>query len=75
MTTLKAASVVVGEDDGAIVVGLDVGASVGGRVNNCSPEEDNTKVNTASGEKGNVVAFDWPLTVAVMVAPSIRSRQ
>ena len=83
MTTLKAPSVVVGVDVGVNtvggdvgvnVVGGDVGANVGGRLNSCRPEEDNTKVNTASGENGNAVDFDWPLTVTVMVAPSIRVR-
>ena len=63
--------VVVGDS----VEGENVGADDGGGTYSCSPEEETKKVNTASGENGKVVVLVCPPTVAVMVAPSIRSLQ
>ena len=53
-----------------VTVGRTVGFAVGVTVVgcSCSSEVVNTKVYTKA-VVGNVVAFDWPLTVVVMLAP------
>ena len=66
---------VEGDNVGDSVEGDNVGTVDGGGTYSCSPEEENKKVNTASEENGKVVILDCPATVAVMVAPLIRSLQ